>query len=419
MSIADLPLSRVFPDLGLAAMRSSWERDGVVMAFKCGAPNGIKAWHSGHELNRRRAWQTLSAGHDHPDANSFIIISGYDYIAVDDGYAKEKRSRNHSTLLVDGRGQYAGGSKNAFRDLDATWGARLEASLECAAVGYARGEAARAYAPDLGLRQFTREILFLAGDAVVMRDTIAADSAHDYQWLLQTDAPAMASGRGTFSFISGKTAFQLHALEPAGAAHEILEQEISANPTSAKPDWIIRRTQYALALRPAEACADCQYFVVLDLGGHQVDSLPAERGLVARLSAEGQVWTVAFASGRDGILADGLNVDGAWFAGRQVNGRRRQYLAGDVTSIWLDGELHFVADRPVDIARQDFAGGAGLSISARDQAWVRFKSDKPTAIRLNGRDCAWRHDEATGMIWLRAPAGKSKLEIHAGRQSNE
>lgn len=248
--IADLPLSRVFPDLGLAAMRNSWERDGVVMAFKCGAPNGVKAWQSGHALNSRRAWQTLNAGHDHPDANSFIIISGDDYVAVDDGYAKEKRSRNHSTLLVDGSGQYAGGSKNAFRDLDANWGARLEANLACGAVGYARGEAARAYAPDLGLRQFTREVLFLAGDAVVMRDAIDAD-------------------------------------------------------------------------------------------------------------------------------------------------------------------------RPVNITRREIAGGSRLSLRVSDEAWVRLRCGKPAALRLNGCDCDWRHDEATGMIWLRAPAGKSELEIHAGRQSND
>ena len=190
--IESLPLSRVFPDLGLAAMRSSWDRDGVTLAFKCGAPNGMKAWHSGHSLNRSRGWRTLNAGHDHPDANSFIIISGDDYVAVDDGYAREKRSRNHSTLLVDGRGQYAEGGKNAFRDLDASWGARLEAILECGDVVYTRGEAARAYAPDLRLRQFTREALFLAGEAVVLRDTISADTPHEYQWLLQTDAPPVA-----------------------------------------------------------------------------------------------------------------------------------------------------------------------------------------------------------------------------------
>ena len=392
-------------------MRSSWDRDGVTLAFKCGAPNGMKAWHSGHSLNRSRGWRTLNAGHDHPDANSFIIISGDDYVAVDDGYAREKRSRNHSTLLVDGRGQYAEGGKNAFRDLDASWGARLEASLECGDVVYTRGEAARAYAPDLRLRQFTREALFLAGEAVVLRDTISADTPHEYQWLLQTDAPPVADGQGSFSFRSGAAFCQVHALQPAALSHVVLEQEISANPTSAKPDWIIRRTQYALALSPAGACFDCQYFVVLDLAGNRVEAIPAERGLIASLSGQSQRWTVAFASGCDGILADGLNVDGRWFASRLADDRLSQYLAGAVTSIWLDGELRFVADRPVDITWRQAADCQRVNISARDDTWVRLRSDKPAALRLNGRDRRCQHDQATGMLWLQVPAGKSTLRI--------
>ena len=140
-----------------------------------GAPNGIKAWHSGHQLNHSRAWQTLNAGHDHPDANSFIIISGDDYVAVDDGYAKEKRSRHHSTLLIDGRGQYAEGSKNAFRDLDATWGAR-QASLMRRLSFYTRGEAARAYAPDLRLPPIHKRSDFPRRRCLRFSHTIAADN---------------------------------------------------------------------------------------------------------------------------------------------------------------------------------------------------------------------------------------------------
>ena len=96
--VKDLPLSRVFPDLGLLTMRDAWHDDALMMAIKCGAPNGMKAWHSGNALNAGRGWQTLSTGHDHPDANSFILIKGGDYLAVDDGYAKVKRARHHSTL---------------------------------------------------------------------------------------------------------------------------------------------------------------------------------------------------------------------------------------------------------------------------------------------------------------------------------
>ena len=409
--IAQLPLSRVFPDLGLAAMRSSWDKDGVTLAFKCGAPNGMKAWHSGHSLNLSRGWRTLNAGHDHPDANSFIIISGDDYVAVDDGYAKEKRTRHHSTLLIDGRGQYAEGGKNAFRDLDATWGARLEATHEFDDVVYVRGEAARAYAPDLRLRQFTREALFLAGEAVAFRDVISADIPHCYDWLLQLDEPPEADGHRCLTIKSGATLCRLHALRPNEITHQVHEQEIRANPTSAKPDWIISNTQYALALRPSESRKDCSFFVILDLAGFTISSAQAERGLVARLIGAERQWQLGFATGKDGILTEDINVDGRWFAGRRTNGRLDQLFAGDVTSIWLEGELHFVADRPVDVALNWSIEDTRVSVTALDTTWVRFKSSKPGSDSCNGRNGGVHYDAATAMAWVQVQAGKTEIAV--------
>ena len=406
-----LPGSRVFADLGLVTMRSSWNQDAVAMAFKCGTPNGMKAWHSGHALNRRLDWQTLSAGHDHPDANSFIIIRGDAYLAVDDGYAKEKRTRNHSTLLIDGRGQYAERTKNAFRDLDATWGARLEAYLELEGVVYARGEAARAYRRDLKLRQFTREALFLDGEAIVFRDVISADLPHFYDWLLQTDEPPTADGHGCFTIKTGATLCRLHALQPNDINHQVHEQEITANPTSAKPDWIISNTQYALALRPTETHKDCSFFVILDLAGFTISSAQAERGLVASLIGDERQWQLGFATGKDGILTEDLNVDGRWFAGRRTNGQLDLLLAGEVTSIWLGGELHFVSDRPVNIALNWSIEDTRVSVTALDATWVRFKSSKPSSVSGNGRSGGVHYDALTGMVWVQVQAGKTEFSV--------
>ncbi len=409
--VVALPRIRAFADLGLVAMRSSWNADAVAMAFKCGTPNGMKAWHSGHALNHSRGWQTLSAGHDHPDANGFIIIKGDDYLAVDDGYAKEKRTRHHSTLLIDGCGQYAEGTKNAFRGLDETWGARLEASHEFDDVVYARGEAARAYRRDLELRQFTREALFLEGEAVVFRDVISADVPHCYDWLLQTDEPPEADGHGCFTIKSGATACRLHALQPKGITHQVHEQEITANPTSAKPDWVISNTQYALALRPSESRKDCSFFVILDLAGFTISSAQADRGLVACLIGDERRWQLGFATGKDGILTEDLNVDGRWFAGRRTNGQLDQLLAGEVTNMWIDGALHFVSDRPVDVALNWSTANTRVSITALDTTWVRFKSSKPSSDSCNGRNGGVHYDAPTGMAWVQVQAGKTEIAV--------
>lgn len=412
--IGDLPCSRVFPDLGLVAMRSSWEADGAMMAFKCGTPNGLKAWHSGQALNHRYDWQTISAGHDHPDANSFIIIKGDDYIAVDEGYSKAKLTKHHSALLIDGRGQYADGAYNIFRQADETWGARLEDVFDFDGYVYARGEAARAYHPELKLRQFTRETLFLDGAAVVLKDTIASDDRHEYQWLLQTDVPAVKTGRRTYAITSGKTACALHVLRPAETDHQVIEQEITANPTSAKPDWIIRRTQYALSISPAKATRDSCYFVILDLAGGAVRAERAARGMMASIAADDAQWRIGFSTGRDGILADAVNVDGAWFAGLWEGGRVCRYMAGEATSVWLDDELHLTADWPVNVGWRQSGLETRIRVAAARPTWLRFKSNNPHRLWTNDGAAAYRYDALTGMVWIRVSAKTTQIGVSQG-----
>lgn len=406
-----LPLQRVFYDLGLVSARSSWRSDALMLAFKCGAPNGTKAWHSGHAINRRKGWQTHSIGHDHPDANSFILMQGADYIAVDDGYAKSKLTAHHSTLLVDGRGQYAEGQYNAFRDLDESWGARLEATFACDKLVYARGEAARAYDRALDMRQFTREIIVLDADALLINDTIASGRTQDYQWLLQTDAPAEPRGAGQFTIRAGDSTCQLHALQPVDIRHELSCKEITANPTSAKPDWIIRRLQHSLALSPSEPRTDCQFSVILDMAGFAVEAQPAQRGVTASLGKGDTRWQIGFASGRDGILSERLNVDGRFFAGRWQKSTLVQYLAVDATSLWLDGELQLIADSPINIAMQRQDGMLRLKAFASASTWLRFPASAPASVTGDGRAADFAYDEMTGMVWIQLATGETELVV--------
>ena len=407
-----LPLQRFFRDLGLVSARSSWQPDALMLAFKCGAPNGIKAWHSGQAINHKHGWMTHSVGHDHPDANSFILIQGDDYIAVDDGYAKTKLTAHHSTLLVGGCGQYAEGQYNAFRNLDESWGARLEASFACNKLVYARGEAARAYDISLDMRQFTREIVVLAGDAVIVNDTIASGRKHDYQWLLQTDAQAEPHGAGRFTISAGDTACQLHALQPDDICHRLSSKEITANPTSAKPDWIIRRLQHTLALSPGEPRTACRFSVVLDMAGFAVEAQPAQRGVAASLCKGESRWQIGLSTGRNGIMNDRLNVDGRFFGGRWQGSRLVEYLAVDVTSLWLDGELQMVADSPVNIGLLRTDEELRLKAFAVAPTWLRFSASRPASLTGNGQAADFAYDELTGMVWIQLDIGETEFVVH-------
>ena len=407
-----LPLQRFFPDLGLVSARSSWGSDALMLAFKCGAPNGIKAWHSGQAINRKHDWMTHSIGHDHPDANSFILIQGDDYIAVDDGYAKSKLTAHHSTLLVDGCGQYAEGQYNAFRDLDESWGARLEATFACGKLVYARGEAARAYDKSLDLRQFTREIVVLAGDAVIINDTIDSGRKHDYQWLLQTDAPAEPHSEGRFTISAGDTTCRLHALQPDDIRHRLSCKEITANPTSAKPDWIIRRLQHTLALSPSEPRTDCRFSVILDMAGFAVHTQPAQRGVAAALCKGESRWQIGLSTGRNGIMSARLNVDGRFFAGRWQGSRLAQYLAVDVTSMWLDGKLQVVADSPVNIGLWWTGEELRLKVFAAAPTWLRIAANRPSSLTRDGLAFDFTYDELSGLVWLHLEIGESEFVLN-------
>lgn len=83
---------KVYPGMGMAVMRSGWGHEDRMLALKCG----------------------LTAGHAHPDANSFVLYSRDELLLLDSGccgyempeqqgYYQTTRARN--TVLVGGEGQ--------------------------------------------------------------------------------------------------------------------------------------------------------------------------------------------------------------------------------------------------------------------------------------------------------------------------
>lgn len=89
----ELPLGRLFPDLGLVVGRTSWSPEACLVSFKASPGGGHKAWEASHRLAREKGWSTLNAGHHHPDAGSFVLLGHGAYLAVDEGYANRKLDR--------------------------------------------------------------------------------------------------------------------------------------------------------------------------------------------------------------------------------------------------------------------------------------------------------------------------------------
>jgi hypothetical protein len=403
-----LPKTMVFPDLGLITTRSSWDKDATYLAFKCGTPNGNRGWQLGQQFNRLHDWKTIKADHDHNDANSFILTRGDDYLTVDQGYSKAKWTRHHSTLLVDGKGQYLDGDKDPYKGLTEEWGGRLENWFVADGAVYMRGEAAGAYAAELDLTQFSRQMLMLGpstglGQAptIILCDDVRLDTPRKLEWLLQTDNAAQQVGDQTWRIPAETYSLKVDALEPQAIVSDQRVEEISANPTSAKPDWIIRRDQHALVLSPDQPTTQARYFVILSLADIPVDNieqLDCQFGSAAQVNNT----LVAFASGRRHMkIANRLTTDAAWCA---ISDTLK--VAGNVTNLWHDGRIAIIASSPADIALTV----GGCTACANRSTWISCAvAGQPESVQINGAEVAIRYDAELGLLRFQIPAGESTV----------
>ncbi len=397
-----LPTTMVFPDLGLITTRSSWNKDATYLAFKCGTPNGNRGWQLGQMFNRMHDWKTIKADHDHNDANSFILTRGDDYLTVDQGYSKEKWTRHHSTLLVDGKGQYLDGDKNPYKGLTEEWGGKLENWFVADGAVYMHGEAAGAYPAELDLARYSRQMLMLGANTVVMCDDIQLDSARKLEWLMQTDNAAEKIGDQAWRINTENHDMQVDALEPQAIVSDLRSEEISANPTSAKPEWIIRRDQHQLVLSPDQPATQARYFVVLSLDEANVEQLDCQFGSAAQVNGS----LVAFASGRRHMrIADRLTTDAAWCA---INENENLKVAGNVTSLWHDGRLIMIASSPADIALTN----NGCKTSAKRPTWISLHvAGQPASVQMDGTEIANKYDAELGLLRFQIPAGEAVISF--------
>lgn len=413
-SVADLPPGRVFPDMGLVSFRSGWQASDTVLAFKCGTPGGRRAWHLGQAFNRLYGWDIIRASHDHPDTGSFILVRGPDYGVVDEGYSKAKLSRHHSVVLVDGRGQYQEGEYNAFRGLEAGWGGRLEHWFITSGLMYARGEAAPAYPAELALKRFTRQIVMLSPRTVLLHDRLDSAVPHRYEWLVQLDSPPQPLAEDRFQVQGAESTLSVAVLSPRPVQAETAAQEITANPTSAKPDWILRHTQHTLALQPAQPVRQTSFFVALDFADRhavpaQVSPVECQNGQAVRLEQDGRGVLAAFAEDKRPLhIPDVLLTDAGWCVIEKGTADNGLWLwAGRVTYLWFEQVLQLVASLPVDVA----LSAGGCVVQAPTQTWLEMRVRQlPRQVRVNHQPVHFREGKALNHVYFPVPAGRSEVQ---------
>ena len=94
---------RYYHDVETGFARTSWSDDATYVAM-VSRPLGGHVW---SELCQR--FGLGGTGHNHPEQNHFVLFGRGEILVGDTGYTYDKQTRDHNTILVDGKGQYGDG----------------------------------------------------------------------------------------------------------------------------------------------------------------------------------------------------------------------------------------------------------------------------------------------------------------------
>ena len=150
---------------GHAVFRLGWEEDATWALL----------------LGEHGKARVAGRGHEHADANAFLLAARGEYLVLDSGYidwdhkGAVSHPDNHSLVLVDGAGPPAGlGGMNVGSD----------AFLEGWEVDEASGVRTVVSTTEYGGATFARRLVLLGDDLVLVHDTLGAAESREWGWLL-------------------------------------------------------------------------------------------------------------------------------------------------------------------------------------------------------------------------------------------
>ncbi|HSI86353.1 MAG TPA: heparinase II/III family protein [Candidatus Methylacidiphilales bacterium] len=189
--ISSLKPYHYFADHGLVTWRSGWDADATSFFFRCGPSLGHGA---APKVDRLKDW-TMNTGHVHPDVGAFLMYAKGAYMVVDTGYLTLKRTADHNTLLINGKGQGKDGTYWYERDipyktLDETRITREYLSLD---YGFVSGDFGSLYQQHSQGVSVKRSLLMTKNWLLVIDDMTAA-SPQQLTWLCHADAEFKTEG---------------------------------------------------------------------------------------------------------------------------------------------------------------------------------------------------------------------------------
>jgi hypothetical protein len=192
------PTSCIYPHMGWATMRSSWEDDATFLAMK-----------SGYTWN-----------HAHADAGNFILFKQGKPLIIDSGtcsYSRPeyttyyRRSRAHNVILFNGQGQ-----PEEDIGLGCKFPGHLHSLIDGHGLKYVYADATGPMA-----HWFTRNYRhwFWSGDLILIFDDVRAHTAGQMDWLLHYEGRYTSDASGT-RLKNGPAEAMVRMLYPATTQRE-------------------------------------------------------------------------------------------------------------------------------------------------------------------------------------------------------
>jgi len=400
----DLPTDRVFPDLSGVSWRTDWGKDALIFGLKTGAYGGQFVYDNfaygfGH-YPFAQPGMTINVGHDHQDANTFYLYRGSTELSAERlAYHVGDTSSDtsyHNTLLVDGQGQYnpygaEGGDPLTFRGT----AGRLDLAYSVGDYSYVVAEAADRYrVADSGtqrpgarlLTQFTRHVLFVKPEYLVLIDTIRAEAPHRYDWVCHFTSSVAREG----DWLRGE------ALDGQVLGVKVIRPEAFAAVTGNDGKPYVR-------VSPPRASREAQFVTLLYPTTTSGWSRRPEAS-VAAVNSDLAVVRVSSASGvQDHLIncsaGDSVCGGGYVLEGRVASVRRaadgsivRLFLAGGRKLADQEGKRPLLTGDTVDQEVEVRLDGEELSITGRqiDLLTIYAPGANAKKVRLNGEPVSAR-----------------------------
>lgn len=163
-----MPTMKHFEDLGIISSRTDWSGKETALTFICGPAMG----HNINILNQTDPYVDWGAGHRHNDNNHFTIFANGEWLINDNGYSTAKKTSNHNTLLINGKGQLGEGSTWFDSTQEKRANIRVKKAISTPEYDYFIGDAAESYPKDTALKTYDRHMIFLKPDVLIVIDNI-------------------------------------------------------------------------------------------------------------------------------------------------------------------------------------------------------------------------------------------------------